>query len=43
LYQYWQAFAQDHYGYGAAVSWIMFFIILIFTLLNWNIVTRSER
>jgi cellobiose transport system permease protein len=43
LYQYWQAFGQDRYGYGAAVSWIMFFIILIFTFVNWKIVMRDNR
>jgi cellobiose transport system permease protein len=43
LYQYWQAFAQDRYGYGAAVSWIMFFIILLFTFVNWKIIMRGER
>ncbi|HTI15767.1 MAG TPA: sugar ABC transporter permease [Dictyobacter sp.] len=42
LYQYWQAFTQDRYGYGAAVSWIMFFIILIFTFINWNVIMRNN-
>lgn len=42
LYQYWQAFPSDRYGYGAAVSWVMFFIILIFTFVNWKVVQRGE-
>jgi len=43
LYQYWQAFASYHFGYGAAVSWIIFFIILAFTLLNWKIIQRGQN
>jgi len=38
LYQYWQTFPSDHYGFGAAVSWIMFFIILFFSIINWRVV-----
>lgn len=43
LYQYWQAFASFHYGFGAAVGWIMFFILVIFTFVNWKIVQSTER
>ncbi|GHO61974.1 cytochrome c biogenesis protein [Ktedonobacter sp. SOSP1-52] len=43
LYQYWQAFASFHYGFGAAVGWIMFFILVIFTVVNWKIVQSTER
>lgn len=43
LYQYWQAFASFHYGFGAAVGWIMFFILVIFTFVNWKIVQGTER
>ncbi len=43
LYQYWKAFASYHFGYGAAVSWVMFFIILAFTFFNWKLVQRGER
>lgn len=42
LYQYWQGFYQDRFGFGAAVSWVMFFIILIFTFINWRIVQRGQ-
>ncbi|HEY4388624.1 MAG TPA: sugar ABC transporter permease [Ktedonobacteraceae bacterium] len=43
VYQYWQTFPLDHYGFGAAVSWVMFFIILAFSIFNWNVIQRSER
>lgn len=43
LYQYWQAFASFHYGFGAAVGWIMFFILVVFTFVNWKIVQGTER
>ncbi|QBD77511.1 sugar ABC transporter permease [Ktedonosporobacter rubrisoli] len=42
LYQYWQGFANFHYGYGAAVGWIIFFILLICTAINWKLVQRGE-
>ena len=43
LYQYWQAFASNQFGYGAAVSWIMFFIILAFSLTNWRLVQYNNK
>lgn len=43
LYNYWQSFASYHYGYGAAVSWIMFFILVAFTFVNWRIIQSTER
>ena len=43
LYQYWQTFASFHYGFGAAVGWIMFFILVVFTFVNWKIVQGTER
>jgi cellobiose transport system permease protein len=43
LYLFWQGFAQDRYGFGAAVSWIMFIIILAFTFINWKLVQRDEK
>jgi len=43
LYQYWQSFSTYHYGYGAAVSWIMFFILLAFTFINWKIVQHGDN
>jgi cellobiose transport system permease protein len=43
LYQYWQSFASYRFGYGAAVSWVIFFIMLAFTVLNWRIVQRNDN
>jgi cellobiose transport system permease protein len=42
LYQYWQTFASFHYGYGAAISWIIFLIVLVFTIINWKIIQRGN-
>ncbi|MBO0783853.1 MAG: sugar ABC transporter permease, partial [Ktedonobacteraceae bacterium] len=43
LYQYWQAFASYHFGYGAAVGWLIFLVMLVFTIINWRIVQGRER
>jgi cellobiose transport system permease protein len=43
LYQYWQTFYLDHYGYGAAVSWIIFLIILVFSIMNWQVIQRINK
>ncbi|GCF11583.1 carbohydrate ABC transporter permease [Dictyobacter arantiisoli] len=43
LYQYYESFTTFHFGYGAAVSWVIFFILVIFTLLNWKLVQRGEN
>ena len=43
VYQYWQTFPSDHYGFGASVSWVMFFIILAFSVFNWRVVQRGNR
>ena len=42
LYQYWQTFTSFHYGYGAAISWIIFLIVLVFTVINWKIIQRGN-
>ena len=43
LYQYSQGFASYHFGYGAAIGWVIFFITLAFTIINWRVVQRTER
>lgn len=40
LYMYNQAFIQSQFGYASAVSWVMFIIIGLFSLLNWKLVQR---
>ncbi|HLZ58692.1 MAG TPA: sugar ABC transporter permease [Ktedonosporobacter sp.] len=43
LYQYGQAFTSFHYGYGAAIGWVISIILVICTFINWNVVQRTER
>lgn len=43
LYQYWQAFASDRFGFGASISWVIFFIMLAFTFINWRVVRRGDN
>lgn len=43
LYQYWESFNSYHFGYGAAIGWIMFIILIAFTALNWKLIQRGEN
>jgi cellobiose transport system permease protein len=43
LYFYREAFNNNDYGYGAAIAWAVFVVILLFTAINWRLVTRRER
>jgi cellobiose transport system permease protein len=43
LYFYHQAFDNNDYGYGAAIVWALFLLILLFVVINWRVVTRGER
>ena len=40
LYLYQQAFAQHQFGYGAAVGWGLFVVLILFSVLNWRLVQR---
>ncbi|MEU4156385.1 sugar ABC transporter permease [Actinoplanes sp. NPDC026670] len=40
LYFYRTAFGQNDYGYGAAIAWAVFLIVMVFTILNWRLVQR---
>jgi cellobiose transport system permease protein len=40
LYLYQQAFVQSQFGYGAAIGWGLFIIIVLFSALNWRLVQR---
>jgi len=40
LYFYNQAFDNHDYGYGAAIVWAMFLIIMVFVVINWRLVAR---
>ncbi len=41
LYLYQQAFVQNQFGYGAAIGWGLFAIIVVFSLMNWALVGRT--
>jgi cellobiose transport system permease protein len=41
LYFFHQAFDNRDYGYGAAIAWAVFMVVVVFTLLNWRIVARK--
>ncbi|MBA2469373.1 MAG: sugar ABC transporter permease [Chloroflexia bacterium] len=40
LYLYEQAFVQNQFGYGAAIGWGLFVIIVAFSLFNWKVLNR---
>ena len=42
LYFYQQAFSYNHFGYGAAIAWAIFVIVVLFTIINWRLVARQE-
>lgn len=43
LYFYNQAFDNHDFGYGAAIVWAMFLLIMVFVVINWRVVTRRGR
>jgi cellobiose transport system permease protein len=43
LYFYREAFNFNDYGYGAAIAWSLFLVIMLFTVINWRVVTRRDR
>lgn len=38
LYLYEQAFIQNQFGYGAAIGWGLFAIIVVFSIVNWRMI-----
>nr|WP_255570549.1 sugar ABC transporter permease [Cohnella sp. CFH 77786] len=42
LYMYREAFKFNNFGYAAAVSWVMFAIIMVVSFLNWRIFKPSD-
>jgi cellobiose transport system permease protein len=42
LYLYQQAFEQNQFGYGAAIGWGLFIIIILFSIFNWRVLNRSD-
>ncbi|MFD3502470.1 carbohydrate ABC transporter permease [Streptomyces sp. NPDC058676] len=43
LYFYHQAFDNNDFGYGAAIVWAFFLVILLIVLINWRLVQRKDR
>jgi cellobiose transport system permease protein len=43
LYFYRTAFNNNDYGYGAAIAWAVFVIVMVFTILNWRLVQRRAE
>jgi len=43
LYFYNQAFYYNDFGYGAAIAWGIFLVVVIFAILNWRLIQRPER
>jgi multiple sugar transport system permease protein len=37
LYVYRAAFEQFKMGYGSAVAWLLFLVILVFTIVQWRL------
>lgn len=42
LYLYQQAFVQNQFGYGAAIGWGLFVVIIVFSIVNWRILNRPS-
>ncbi len=40
LYLYDQAFVQNQFGYGAAIGWGIFVVVLVFSIINWRVLNR---
>jgi cellobiose transport system permease protein len=43
LYFYHQAFDNRNFGYGAAIAWLVFIVVMLFVAINWRIVQRREK
>lgn len=42
LYLYQQAFTQNQFGYGAAIGWGLFLIIILFSIFNYLVLNRND-
>ncbi|WP_274649585.1 carbohydrate ABC transporter permease [Paenibacillus humicola] len=42
LYMFREGFNYQHYGYAAAVSWVLFVIIGLLSIINWKFFNRSD-
>ncbi|SHY58177.1 Uncharacterised protein [Mycobacteroides abscessus subsp. abscessus] len=42
MYFYSVAFQENRYGYGAAIAWGVFVVVMFFSIINW-LVTREKK
>jgi cellobiose transport system permease protein len=42
LYMFQEGFKYQQYGYAAAVSWVLFFIIGLLSIVNWKFFNRTD-
>ena len=43
LYFYQEAFMNNDYGYGAAIVWAFFLLIIVLVVVNWRLVQRGRK
>jgi cellobiose transport system permease protein len=43
LYFYQSAFVNNDYGYGAAIVWAFFVLIMVLVVVNWRVVQRGRK
>lgn len=43
LYQYYQAFQNFDFGYGSAIAWALFVLVLLFAIVNWRLVSGRKE
>jgi cellobiose transport system permease protein len=43
LYLYNQAFVKNQFGYGSAVAWALFLLIVLFSIINWRLLAGNDN
>ncbi|GHJ41885.1 carbohydrate ABC transporter permease [Streptomyces sp. TS71-3] len=43
LYFFQQTFDNNDFGYGAAVAWGVFLVVILFSIINWRLVQRRDE
>ena len=43
LYFYQQAFNFNRFGYGAAIAWAVFLLVVVFVIINWRFASERNR
>jgi cellobiose transport system permease protein len=43
LYLYQQAFTKNQFGYGAAIGWALFVVLILFSIINWRLLRRPDK